>query len=43
MTGRTELLTAVVAEADAPVIAPWLAPGEWTIAWTARDDEEEAP
>jgi hypothetical protein len=42
MTGRTELLTADLPEADAPVTAPWPTPGEWAPLVAARDDEEEA-
>ena len=42
MTGRTDLLTALAAEADgAPTADPWLVPGDFAPAWAARDEDEE--
>ena len=41
MTGRTEMFTAVLPEADPSVTAPWLAPEEIAPPLVARDDDEE--
>src|SRR5262249_4668473 len=43
MTGRSDILTAVLAEAEGPVTAPWPLPAEPAPLWAARDDEEEEP
>ena len=44
MTGRTEILTAVLAEPDGPAIAPWPPPDGVAPLWASRDDDgDEAP